>query len=70
LQVYAAVMRNSQWGAAEPVQTGASSESRFAVGARHFSSWRNRGLTGLRIYWRETDPADPMRFRVMVSELQ
>jgi hypothetical protein len=69
-QVYAAAWRNGQWGAAEPVQSGLGPEGRFAVGARYFSSTRGGGLTGLRIYWRETDPGDPTRFRVMTSELQ
>ena len=69
-QVHAARYSNGNWRTAGPVQPTGSPEGRFAVAARYFvNASVSGGFTGLRAYWRETDPAGSGQARIVRAEI-
>lgn len=62
-QVYTARFSGGTWEAPQPLQPPGSPDARFAVAARHWASFP--GFRYMPVYWRETDPGDPTRVRIM-----
>lgn len=70
-QVYVSRQSGGAWSTPLALQAPGSPEGRFAEVAPYWTNALagNGGLFGLSVYWRETNPVDPTRVRIMSSAL-